>query len=78
MPEMKPSTWATCTRPARLLEYLRGRASDRKLRLFACACARSVLRLVADEESRSAVSVAERHADGLADADSLAVARRFA
>ncbi len=74
---MTPSTWATCTTPARMLDFLRGRASGRKLRLFACACCRSVLPLLADEESRSVVAVAERHADGLADADTLSVSRRL-
>jgi hypothetical protein len=51
-----------------MLEFLRdtGRASDRKLRLFACGCARSVGHCLTTRNTRQAVEVAERFADGLA------------
>jgi hypothetical protein len=52
-----------CTDPQKLVEFLRGKASERKLRLFACACCRPVLPLIHDEYSRKAVKTAERCAD---------------
>jgi hypothetical protein len=45
--------------------------SFRKQRLLACACARRVWSLMPDDESRRAVEVAERYADGLAKEDDL-------
>jgi hypothetical protein len=70
--------WRTCTDPKPMLRFLRGKASDRKLRLLACACCRRVWDSLSAEESRQAVLVAERFADGLASADELAAAGRRA
>jgi hypothetical protein len=48
-----------------MLEFLRDKASERKLRLFACACCRKVWHLLKNESSQRAVEEAERFAEGL-------------
>jgi hypothetical protein len=63
-----------------MLDFMRGRATERKLRLFTCACCREVWELLRDEESqgRTAVLTGERHADGLVEEGDLLAARRRA
>src|SRR5262245_2367882 len=63
--DMTEQEWLCGTRPVRMLRFLGTRLGERKLRLFACACARRVWHLLTDERSRKAVEVAERHADGV-------------
>jgi hypothetical protein len=69
---MTESEWLACTDPQQILEFVRDRASDRKRRLFTCACCRRVWDALTDQRSRSAVEAAERYADGLAGREELA------
>jgi hypothetical protein len=58
--------WLAATDPEPMLAFLRdsGRASERKLRLFAAACCR--IRGLADREHLRTAAVAEQYADGAA------------
>jgi hypothetical protein len=71
---MTEAEWLRCTDPGPMLEFLRGRAGERKLRLFACACCRRVWHLLTDERSRRAVEMMERDADGAAGTEDLYLA----
>ena len=60
---MTEAEWLTCTDPQLMLEYMRHRVSERKLRLFACGCCRRIWYLLDDARSQRAVQLAERFAD---------------
>jgi hypothetical protein len=60
--------WPSATDPAPLLEAIRGRTSDRKPRLLACACCRRIWDLLSELE-RNGTDIAERYADGQASED---------
>jgi hypothetical protein len=65
---MNEADWHSCTDPQRMLQWLRhsGTATERKARLFGCACCRRIWHLLTDEGLRAAVDVTEQYADGLA------------
>lgn len=64
---MDEQQWLESTGPRPMLQLLWGsKISERKKRLFAIACCRSIWHLLADERSRQAIEVAERYADNQA------------
>src|SRR3954463_10987056 len=77
---MTEAEWLACEDPRRMLSFLYYQGvSQRRLRLFTCACARRVWwHLLADERSRRAVEVGEQFADGEASAEALGAAHQAA
>jgi hypothetical protein len=72
---MKEADWLSCTDPQRMRAYLAGIASDRKLRLFDCACCRRLWEALSPL-ARRAIEVAEDFADGVADVAILRAAHK--
>jgi Ran GTPase-activating protein (RanGAP) involved in mRNA processing and transport len=64
--EMAPGEWQTTPDPDWMLEVAGPEASPRKLRLFACACARRALALADLPSALAVVEMGERMADGQA------------
>jgi hypothetical protein len=58
--------WLTCIDPQKMLEFLRGKASDRKLRLFAVAAFGRIAWLLPDPRQRRGIEVLEELAEGAA------------
>jgi hypothetical protein len=65
---MIEADWDSCTDPEPILEFLRnsGKVSERKLRLFSCACVRRALARVGLRGFEHAIDLAEAAADGRA------------
>src|SRR5262245_19662976 len=64
---MTEAEWLACTDPEPMLDFLRGKVSERKLRLFALACCERIDSLISDPRSRAALSFTATHlASGLA------------
>jgi hypothetical protein len=74
---MIEAEWQECADPKAMLAFLGSNAiaasNLRKLRLFACACARHVLPLLDDPRCRAAIEASERFADGLLSEEELEV-----
>lgn len=75
---MTEEEWLACGDPTLMLEFVGKQASERKLRLFAVACCREVEQLITDDRSLRAIEVAEKFADGGADAAALLAAANAA
>ena len=69
---MTEAEWMACENPAPMLALLKGKVSERKLRLFATGCCRRIWDLLTDPRSREAVEVAERYADERCNEEDLA------
>ena len=75
---MTEAEWLACPHPDPMLQYLRGRTTDRNLRLWACFCVRCIWHLIPHELGRCAVAV-NSFADGeVGEREWLAVADAFA
>jgi hypothetical protein len=61
---MNEATWLSSSDPGPMLAYLRGKASERKLRLFAAGCCRRIRYFLSEGSNRQVVETAERYADG--------------
>jgi hypothetical protein len=68
---MTEEEWLASSDPTAMLEFLRGKASDRKLRLFACSCCRRIWSLIVGDRGRRAVEAAEEFADQACSSDRL-------
>jgi hypothetical protein len=64
---MTEAEWMACADPETMLAFLRETASDRKLRLFACACCRRIWPFITDPGSQEVVEITEQWADGFVD-----------
>jgi hypothetical protein len=62
---MTEAEWLACTYTQPMLDFLQGRASDRKLRLVACACCRRIEQLYLNEQRRDLLEVLETWANGM-------------
>jgi hypothetical protein len=72
---MTEAEWLAATDPTPMLAFLGDRVSERKLRLFVCACCRLCWDSLTDGRSRRAIEVNEAYADGMCSQNELKHAR---
>jgi hypothetical protein len=70
--------WLGCADAGRMLGWLQGRLSERKLRLFVCACCRRLPHVMGDGRNVLAVEAEEWYADGLVPRREMKKARKAA
>ena len=71
---MTEAEWLACPSSRDAFRFIKGKVSDRKLRLIAVACCRATWSLL-NEVSRRAVEIAELYADGCVSQDLLRATR---
>lgn len=75
---MTEKEWMECEDPETVLDFLRDKASERKYRLFACACCRLIWPQMTSVRGRRAVETVEKYVDGLVDRKAMIAAGRAA
>jgi hypothetical protein len=75
---MTEAEWLASTDPRPMLEFLRGKASERKLRLFAVACCRQDIDLMENAFNRLTLEASEDNAEGQVSRKELKAIRRAA
>lgn len=75
---MTESEWLSCADPGEMYDWVGDVLSDRKLRLFGCACVRSVWNDLPEQSLRDAIETCERFADGIATPKELRAAKAAA
>src|SRR6478672_6785786 len=61
---MTEAEWVSCTHPWLMFDLPAEKATDRKFRLFACACYRVGCERLTDDLAKNATLLAEGYADG--------------
>jgi hypothetical protein len=72
---MDESAWLIGANPTRMLEFVSTTSSERKLRLFACACCRRIFHPFQSERQVKPVDAAERFAEGVINEAALNIVR---
>ncbi|HEV3383949.1 MAG TPA: hypothetical protein VG097_04000 [Gemmata sp.] len=66
--------WLACADPGRMLQFIRDKASDRKLRLFIISCCRYFIGRLHNQATQRALAIAEQFAEGKATGEELQAA----